>query len=437
MILTAPDADVMLKTLMWVAANATPTFLFCRSKTKMEKLLLFDLDNTLLGNDMGTFLPAYFQSLQEALPGIDPDRMIQALAQATQATMANEAPDRLLETVFEDIFFPALGIEKHAFAVHLERYYRERFPEVRKDTRVFPQAGQVVAAAKSAGALMAVATNPLFPATAIYQRLHWAGFSSPDELFSLVTTMENMHFAKPNPSYYAEIAARLGWPDMPAVMIGDDAINDIGGAKRLGLATYHVRGERGGSDGIGSRHGSGPLEKVLDWVAGMPESDLEADFGTPEAVLAIARSTWAALHYWLKIEGAAWDWRAREGGWSIREIICHLRDVEKEGFAARLDLFDSEGTPFIPGLDTESWYQTRDYENASGESAYHEFAALRKQTIARLASRDQKDWHKAAQHAIFGPTTFLESMGIMADHDRIHVRQIAEIIRSQRSGRIE
>jgi hypothetical protein len=114
-----------------------------------------------------------------------------------------------------------------------------------------------------------------------------------------------------------------------------------------------------------------------------------------------------------------------------------LRDVEREGFAARLDLFAQQPEPFLPGLDTETWYESRDYSRASGQAAFNEFLSFRKQTIQRLNALQPQDWEKPARHAIFGPTNFLESMRIMAGHDRIHVRQIAEIMRSATVERIE
>ena len=42
-------------------------------------------------------------------------------------------------------------------------------------------------------------------------------------------------------------------------------------------------------------------------------------------------------------------------------------------------------------------------------------------------SAEQKDarmgWWREARHAIFGPSNFLEIVGFMADHDRLHIQQ--------------
>ena len=75
-----------------------------------------------------------------------------------------------------------------------------------------------------------IATNPLFPRTAIYQRLEWAGLPPDKYPFSLIPSYETFHFAKPNPTYFAEFLTISGWPDGPMIMVGNDLEHDILGS---------------------------------------------------------------------------------------------------------------------------------------------------------------------------------------------------------------
>ncbi len=61
--------------------------------------------------------------------------------------------------------------------------------------------------ARRQGYKLVLATNPIFPGVAIRHRMRWAGID--DIPFRLVTTMEDMHFCKPNPKYYVEIVDML------------------------------------------------------------------------------------------------------------------------------------------------------------------------------------------------------------------------------------
>jgi FMN phosphatase YigB (HAD superfamily) len=88
--------------------------------------------------------------------------------------------------------------------------------------------------------VVVIATNPLFPAAAIEQRLAWAGVPINEFAYSLVTTLENMHTTKPHESYYAEILARIDCPPGMALMVGDSWKNDIIPAAALGMATYWI-----------------------------------------------------------------------------------------------------------------------------------------------------------------------------------------------------
>jgi len=67
----------------------------------MLKAILFDLDNTLLGNSMATFVPAYFQALTRYVAHlIPPDRLLTELLRATRAMEANDGNGPTNEEAF-------------------------------------------------------------------------------------------------------------------------------------------------------------------------------------------------------------------------------------------------------------------------------------------------------------------------------------------------
>jgi len=74
------------------------------------RAVLLDLDNTLLENDMETFVPAYLGLLGEFIADhYPPDAFIRHLMRATDAMMANNGSERTNQEVFEAAFFPAIG----------------------------------------------------------------------------------------------------------------------------------------------------------------------------------------------------------------------------------------------------------------------------------------------------------------------------------------
>ncbi len=92
-------------------------------------LLLLDLDDTLLGNNMDSFVPAYLRGLSARLASVaDPQKMVKALLEATDHMVADATPARTLEEKFDAVFFPALGLQRPAVQHLIDTFYRDDFP---------------------------------------------------------------------------------------------------------------------------------------------------------------------------------------------------------------------------------------------------------------------------------------------------------------------
>ncbi|MGW8249880.1 MAG: HAD family hydrolase, partial [Anaerolineales bacterium] len=224
----------------------------------MTLTLLLDLDGTLLDNSVKTFVPAYMAAVAEHIAAdLDQSEFNRALLAATQRMIQNQNPNCLLEDVFNANFYPRLGISRQDLDPLFERFFEQVYPTLEPLTRSRPQAIDFVQQAFRRNYRVAIATNPLFPLTAIEQRLEWAGLSPREYSFAYVPGIENVHFAKPNPAYLAELLALMGWPEGGVVMVGDDPENDIRCALALGLAAFQIDGSAEVHDPPGDRLGSG------------------------------------------------------------------------------------------------------------------------------------------------------------------------------------
>ena len=214
----------------------------------MSLTLLFDLDDTLLDTNLGVFIPAYFQALSAhfadyALPQIT----LSALTASLNLAYKSQDPMRTLREIFEENFYQQLGVSKTVLANLVEQFYDDIFPTLGVHTRQFPASAPLIEWAFSRGYRVAIATDPLFPCKATYHRLRWAGLEP--KRFEVVSTIENFHFSKTYPAYYAEVLGRMGWPDGPILVVGNDVERDILPAQRLGLKTYLVDGETASGSG--------------------------------------------------------------------------------------------------------------------------------------------------------------------------------------------
>jgi HAD superfamily hydrolase (TIGR01549 family) len=389
--------------------------------------LLLDLDDTLLHNHIDEFLPAYLKLLSSELaPYAPPDAIVAQLLSATRKMAANPRPDCTLKQVFDAAFYPPLGLKAEDLQEVIQSFYEEKFPSLQSLTRSKPEAVDLVQAAFERGYRVAVATNPLFPRRAVEQRLAWAGLPVEQYPFDLIASYETFHFSKPNPAYYAEMLGRLNWPEGGALMVGDDWKRDILGASQVGLATYWLpNGAAPGAEKVRAPSGRGDLAQLLDWIDGLTEDDLKPDYSIPSAMLATLRATPAVLDTLCsELVEEAWSARPQPEEWCPTEILCHLRDVDQEVNLARIPRVLQENDPFISGKDTDPWADERHYICQDGPQALHQFTAARLKLLDLLEAAAPEDWERTARHAILGPTTLKELVRIIAEHDRLHVRQV-------------
>jgi FMN phosphatase YigB (HAD superfamily) len=120
-----------------------------------------------------------------------------------------------------------LNMDRDDLQPRIDRFYDEEFPKLGSLTSLIPEAVRLVKWAFEQGHRVVIATNPLFPLKAIQHRMRWAGLPPEKYPFALVTSYEIMHFTKETVAYYPEVLAQLGWPDDPAVMVGDDVEREV------------------------------------------------------------------------------------------------------------------------------------------------------------------------------------------------------------------
>lgn len=200
------------------------------------KYVLFDMDGTLLPMDIDVFTRAYFKLLtKKLLPyGYEPKTLIDGVWAGTEAMVRNDGSRRNID-VFWERFADFAGEHVLADRPLFDEFYRVDFQRASSSCGYNPEAKATIALCKERGFRVAVATNPIFPASAMESRLRWAGID-PKE-FDLITSYENSSYGKPNPDYYREVARTLGVEAEECVMVGNDVGEDMI-AEPLGMKVF-------------------------------------------------------------------------------------------------------------------------------------------------------------------------------------------------------
>jgi len=200
------------------------------------KMILFDLDGTLLPMDMDEFIRNYFGRLSKKLApfGYDPDVLIKNIWKGTGAMLKNDG-NCTNETAFWNTFSALYGEDKRKDEPIFAEYYQNEFQLAKEVCGFTPKAKETVDAIKAMGFRVALATNPIFPAIATESRIRWAGLE-PDD-FEFCTTYENASYSKPNPAYYQWVAETLNVRPEECLMVGNDVDDDLP-AETIGMKVF-------------------------------------------------------------------------------------------------------------------------------------------------------------------------------------------------------
>lgn len=204
----------------------------------MFKNVLFDLDGTLLGLDLDIFVPTYLQLLHEELSPYLGQDLKERVLKATQA-MVHSDGYKTNQEIFFKVFFHNREGEREEAMERFTQFYREAFPTLEKIAERRPFARKILSALLKERRRVVIATNPLFPKEAVFERLRWAGIH--DLPYSLITSFENMHYCKPKLAYYSEILDKINGKARETLMVGNDVEEDMV-AKELGITTFLVKG---------------------------------------------------------------------------------------------------------------------------------------------------------------------------------------------------
>ena len=229
------------------------------------RCVLFDLDGTLLPMDQEEFTKAYFHQLAKKLApyGYEPGRLIEAIWSGTAAMVKNDGRRSNEEAFwqrFSQIYGPKVQEDKPVF----DDFYANEFQLAQSVCGYTPRAAETVAAIRSMGNQVALATNPIFPSVATESRVRWAGLAPED--FALVTTYENSTHCKPNPAYFSDVAESLRLAPESCLMVGNDAQEDTAAAQ-VGMKVFLLTDCLINKDGRDiSAYPQGSFEQLLDYV---------------------------------------------------------------------------------------------------------------------------------------------------------------------------
>ena len=123
----------------------------------------------------------------------------------------------------------------------------------------------------------------------------------------------------------------------------------------------------------------------------------------------------------------------RDGGegWTVLEVLCHLRDFE-EVFQERARLAVEQEVPALPFPDPDELARERHYNEQSLDVVLAAWQGRRDQLLAYLRARSEADWERLAQHPTRGEMSLFDQLFLIPQHDSLHLEQMTRILYEKR-----
>ena len=155
----------------------------------------------------------------------------------------------------------------------------------------------------------------------------------------------------------------------------------------------------------------------------MPVAALPA-LSPPEAARLIAGAG-AMLEAELSgLSDAARRWHPASGEWCAIEVVGHLIEAERRGFAGRIRIILAEAAPVLQTWDPDEVARARRDCERDAATVLEEFRGLRRDSVALVAGLRPSDLERIGRHPTVGDLRVMDVLHEWVHHDRNHLRQI-------------
>lgn len=113
-----------------------------------------------------------------------------------------------------------------------------------------------------------------------------------------------------------------------------------------------------------------------------------------------------------------------EKEFSVQENVCHLRDIEREGYTVRIDKLIGEDEPVLPDINGAKLAMERDYNSQDFAAGLEEFARLREKNIAALRHLQPQSLSRTGMLEGAGQITLKRLAAMMREHDEDHLAEL-------------
>lgn len=119
--------------------------------------------------------------------------------------------------------------------------------------------------------------------------------------------------------------------------------------------------------------------------------------------------------------------RPAEGGWSVKEVVGHLRDAAEQ-YGTRFRNIATGDNPRLAAYDQDALVAEGMYNSRALEPVLADLIERDNATADFLQGLDAAAWQHMGVHEERGPTTLAGIVEDYVEHHHLHVRQITRLM---------
>ena len=117
-------------------------------------------------------------------------------------------------------------------------------------------------------------------------------------------------------------------------------------------------------------------------------------------------------------------WKPSEDELSALEQVCHLRDLELEGYGVRIRTLLTETNPSLPDFDGGRFVRERDYNSQDFLTALRDFARARTENTGVAETLSSAQLNLSGLLEGVGTITLARLFQLMREHDQLHIDEL-------------
>ena len=136
------------------------------------------------------------------------------------------------------------------------------------------------------------------------------------------------------------------------------------------------------------------------------------------------------------LSAAEFRWQNSPDEFSALENICHLRDLELQGYTPRIKRCITEDDPALADFDGARVAAESNYHNEQPRIAQQMFLTARRENVETLRALTEKQLEREATLAGVGKITLRRLAKMMREHDEGHLEDL-RVLRQRIDARRE